>query len=44
MLYPVTVPDGDTANDLVGYIDSTGAEVVRPRYVAGSFFSGGLAD
>jgi hypothetical protein len=43
MLYPVTVPLDNSVHDLVGYIDSTGAQVVPPTYVAGSFFSGGLA-
>jgi hypothetical protein len=40
MLYPVTVPEPDSIHDLVGY---AGAQIVRPTYVAGAFFSGGLA-
>ena len=35
MLYPVTVPDGDTVDNLTGFIDSSGTEVVPARYVEG---------
>ena len=43
MLYPMSVPQPDSIDDLVGYIDSTGAQIVPPRYTAGGFFSAGLA-
>jgi hypothetical protein len=43
MLYPITLPEADSANDLVGYIDAAGTDVVPATYVAGTFFSAGLA-
>ena len=43
MLYPISVPKPDSADDLVGYIDRAGQIVVSPIYAAGSYFSEGYA-
>ncbi|MCB1020574.1 MAG: WG repeat-containing protein [Acidobacteria bacterium] len=41
MLYPISVPNEDSAEDLYGYIDSSGCVIVQPSYsYAGHFFEG----
>jgi hypothetical protein len=43
MLYPISVPKPDSAEDLIGYVDGFGRVVVKPSYAAGSYFAEGLA-
>ena len=43
MLYPISVPKANSAEDLIGYIDYSGQVVVDPTYAAGAFFSEGFA-
>jgi hypothetical protein len=43
MLYPISKPIPNTAEDLIGYIDYSGQLVVPAVYQAGAFFSEGLA-
>src|SRR6266404_1757930 len=43
MLYPISIPNPASADDLIGYIDPCGEVVVAPIYEAGAFFSEGKA-
>jgi WG containing repeat len=43
MLYPISVPKPNSAEDLIGYIDHSGRVVVKPTYAAGAYFSETLA-
>ena len=43
MLYPISVPKPDSAEDWIGYIDRSGKVVVKPSYEAGAYFSEGFA-
>lgn len=43
MLYPISVPIPESADDVIGYVDHLGREAVKPRYRMGSYFSEGLA-
>jgi hypothetical protein len=42
MLYPISVPKQDSADDLAGYIDEKGNVVVEPQYAAAGYFFEGL--
>ena len=43
MLYPISVPKPNSAEDLVGFISAEGQVVVRPSYAGGSYFFEGKA-
>ncbi|HEX6466938.1 MAG TPA: WG repeat-containing protein, partial [Terriglobales bacterium] len=43
MLYPISTPKPNSADDLIGFIDSYGRVIVQPLYAAGSFFFEGKA-
>ncbi|MBV8844761.1 MAG: WG repeat-containing protein, partial [Bryobacterales bacterium] len=43
MLYPISVPKPNSAEDLIGFINAEGHVVVRPCYAGGSYFSEGKA-
>lgn len=43
MLYPISQPKPNSAEDLIGFIDTEGRVVVRPSYTRGSYFFEGKA-
>jgi WG containing repeat len=43
MLYPTSHPKPNSADDLIGYVDHFGREIVPPSYAVGGYFAEGLA-
>lgn len=43
MLYPISTPKANSAEDLIGFINAEGNVVVRPTYAAGAYFFEGKA-
>jgi hypothetical protein len=43
MLYPISIPRANSAEDLIGFIDAQGHVVVQPSYAGGSYFFEGKA-
>jgi hypothetical protein len=43
MLYPISQPEPNSAEDLIGFIDAEGRVIVRPSYAGGSYFFEGKA-
>jgi hypothetical protein len=43
MLYPISIPKPDSAEDPIGYIDPSGRVAVKPTLRSGAYFSEGFA-
>jgi hypothetical protein len=43
MLYPISVPKPNSAEDRIGFINAEGHQVVQSSYAAGSYFFEGKA-
>jgi len=43
MLYPISVPKPNHAEDVIGFINVEGRVIVRPKYMGGSYFFEGKA-